>query len=83
MVNPEQACTFSDMTWDWLKKNRRNNATAAMSPKTMEVQDKRTNQNTGLVKVQDYSKSSKIYSAFRHLLNGGRNRQFEANFLPY
>ena len=26
---------------------------------------------------------NKSYSAFRHLLNGGRNRQFEANFPPY
>jgi len=35
------------------KNNRRNNDTIAMSPKTVEATDKRTNQNTGLEEVQD------------------------------
>ena len=39
------------------KSNRRNNDTIAMSLKTIEATDKRTNQNTGLEEVQDYSVS--------------------------
>ena len=54
--SPERACTFPDRIWDWLKK-KRNNDTIAMSPKTIDVRDKRTNQNTGLEEVQDYSSS--------------------------
>ena len=34
----EQACTFPDRIWDWLKKNNgRSNDTIAMSPKTIEA----------------------------------------------
>ena len=33
----ERACTFPNRIWDWLKNNRRNNDTIAMSPKTIEA----------------------------------------------
>ena len=48
------------------QKNRRNDDTIAMSPKTIQGTGKRTNQKTGLeeVHVQDYS----IYSLFESFM---------------
>ena len=36
-VNGFLSCTFPDRIWDWLKNNRRNNDTIAMSLKTIEA----------------------------------------------
>ena len=54
----QRACTFPDRIWDWLKKSIEEIMTQ-LQPchrKQQKLWDKRTNQNTGLDEVQDYSR---------------------------